>query len=84
MGQCLGTAEIMGARFSEATATEALSITRLMTISVTSGGDLHGGGGDLCDLVGRLVFACEILLALVDPDVVELNPGAPYVVSGWL
>ena len=40
-------------------------------------GDLDGVGGDLCDLVGQLVFTGEVLFALVDTDVVELNHGAP-------
>ena len=40
-------AATIGARFSEAMATEALSMIRLITMSVTSGSDLDGIGGDL-------------------------------------
>ena len=62
-----------GARFSEAMATAALSMIRLMTISVTSSVTVDRVGGDLGDLAGELVLAGQVLVALVDADVVFLT-----------
>ena len=48
-------------------------------------GDGHGVRGHLGDLVGELVLAAQVFLALVNADVVFLNHGAPFAeVYGWL
>ena len=77
VGQGLGPAATIGARFSEAMATEALSMTRLITMSVTSSVTSDGIRGDLGDLVGELLLAGQVFLALVNADVVFLDHGAP-------
>ena len=61
-------AETIGARFSEAIATAALSITRLMIMSVTSAVGSTGSVATCGDLPGELVLARQVFLAPVDAD----------------